>query len=122
MIREIEKPEIEFKFNIYDKLKFYYDEENEEYFLKTEYRSKYYFNLEGNVHRIGKPAIEYYDRTKQWMENGNKHRLDGPAYVYNSYKYYWKNNNYYTESSFAEETKHLVCEKCGGFCRQGCFI
>ena len=29
---------------------------------------------------------------------------------------------YYTESSFAKETKHLICEKCRGFCKQECFI
>ena len=122
MIREIERPEIDFKFWIWRDYKFYYNEENGEYFLKTGFKTKIYFNLEGNVHRIGKPAIEYCDGEKQWRENGKCHRLNGAAHIYYYNKYYFINNNNYIEKEFAEKTKHLVCGNCGGFCKQECFI
>ena len=122
MIREIEKPEIDFKFWIDSNHKYYYDENNREYFIKTKYKTKFYFNWKGNFHRIGKPAIEFYDGSKQWRENGKKHRLDGAAYIYYSNKFYFINNNSYIEKEFAEKTKHLICEYCDGFCRQECFI
>ena len=122
MIREIERPEIDFKFWIYTSFKFYYDEENGEYFIEINGKSKFYFNLEGNLHRIGKPAVLYYDGTKQWMENGKRHRLDGFAQVSNFYKDFWINDNRYTKKEFVEETKHLVCCNCGNFCKQECFI
>ena len=99
MIREIEKPKIDFKFNIFwDNFKYYYNEETREYFLETDWKSKYYFNLEGNIHR-----------------------LDGPALI-NYYKYYYINYKYYYEKEFAKETNHLVCRICENFCKQGCFI
>ena len=118
MIREIEKPEIDFKFYIHEKLKFYYDEENGEYFIETKSRTKYYFNLEGEFHRIGKPAI-WNDVEEIWKENGKIHRLGGPAH---SSRYYYINNKHYIEKEFAKETKHLICGKCGKFCKQRCFI
>ena len=122
MIREIEKPKIDFKFLIYKDEKFYYDEEHREYFIETEGGSKFYFNLEGKFHRIGRPAINYCDGEKKWKENGKNHRLDGPAHIYNSNKYYWINSKHYSEKEFAEETKHLICKSCGDFCRQKCFF
>ena len=122
MIKEIEKPEINFNFYVYDKLKFYYDEDNREYFSETEYGSKFYFNLNGQIHRIGKPAIEYYNGDKIWRKNGKMHRLNGPAYISRSYKDYWINSKHYTEKKFAKETNHLICRICGRFCRQRCFI
>ena len=122
MIREIEKPKIDFKFYIDSNNKYYYDEENEEYFLKTKHRSKRYFNLEGNFHRIGKPAIEYCDGEKQWRENGKCHRLDGPSYISKNCIQFWIKNICYSTKSFTKETNHLVCGNCGGFCRQECFI
>ena len=86
MIREIERPEIDFKFWIINDYRFYYDDKRKEYFIKTEYGSKYYFNLEGHINRIGKPAIEYFNGVKVWIENGRWNRLDGPAHIYYSNK------------------------------------
>ena len=122
MIREIEKPKIDFKFWIDPSFKFYYDKENGEYFIETEHGSKFYFNLKGNLHRIGKPAFESYNGEKRWRENGKVHRLDGPSYVSYSYKFYFINDKYYSEKEFTKETKHLVCGNCGSFCKQECFI
>lgn len=35
----------------------------------------------GKLHRIGGPALEYEDGTKEWYLNGLRHRTDGPALV-----------------------------------------
>ena len=119
MIREIEKPEIDFKFWIKNDYRFYYDDKRKEYFIETHWKSKFYFNLEGKFHRIGRPAIEYHDGEKQWRENGKLNRLDGAAL--NS-RYYYINNKHYIEKEFAEKTKHLICNNCGRFCKQECFF
>ena len=121
MIKKIKKPNIDFNFPIHNDYKFYYNEENHEYYIKYKYKSKRYFNLNGKLHRIEKPAIEFYDGRKWWIENGKEHRLDGPAYIYNSYKNYWINDKNYTKKEFAKETNHLICKLCCNFCKQTCF-
>ena len=40
---------------------------------------KFWKNREGSLHRIGGPAIEKIDGTKEWYENDKRHRIDGPA-------------------------------------------
>ena len=35
--------------------------------------------LNGKLHRIDRPAIEWPDGTKEWYLNGKRHRTDGPA-------------------------------------------
>ena len=36
--------------------------------------------MNGILHREGGPAIEYSDGSQHWFQNGETHRLDGPAY------------------------------------------
>ena len=124
MIKEIEKPNIDFKFFISDYInfKYYYNKETNEYFIESKNKSKIYFNLEGNAHRIGKPAIEYYDGVKIWAENGKEHRLDGPSFIYKDHLEFHINNKSYFEAKFAEKTNHLICKFCGQFCKQSCFF
>lgn len=68
MIKEIETPKIDFNFSIFNDDKFFYNEENNEYFLEDKNKSKFYFNLKGNLHRIGKFAIDFYDKRKYWIK------------------------------------------------------
>ena len=35
--------------------------------------------LNGQLHRVDGPAIEYASGTKAWWLNGKRHRVDGPA-------------------------------------------
>ena len=54
---------------------------------RTEWR-----NLEGLLHRIDGPAVEWSDGSKEWYVNGEWHRIDGPAVVRrNEYKTWWVN-------------------------------
>ena len=120
MIKEIEKPDIKFNFynSVYDK--YYYDDKNNEFFI-IYFKSKYYFNLDGNYHRIGKPAIEFFNGGKIWEENGKMHRIDGPAsYDHDNHKF-WINGKNYSKLVFAEKTNHLLCKNCNKFCKQKCF-
>ena len=121
MIKEIEKPNIEFKFTIYNDYKYYYDQENNEYFIKYKNKVKFYFNLEGRCHRIGKPAIEGYDGIKIWVENNIQHRLDGPA-CGGKNNSFWIGGIEYSAANFALKTDHLICLVCNKFCNQGCFL
>ena len=125
MIKEIEKPEV--IFTLFKQItsgfgKCYYNEETNEYYFENDWKSKFYFNLKDQIHRIGKPAIEYSNGTKIWKINGKYHRNDGPAYEgININEYYFHNRKYY-EKEFAEKTNHLICKFCGQFCKQGCFL
>ena len=48
--------------------------------------------LNGQLHRVGGPAVERADGTKEWYLNGQLHRTDGPAVEYaNGYKAWWLN-------------------------------
>lgn len=35
--------------------------------------------VDGRLHRIDGPAIEWSDGTREWFVNGKRHRTDGPA-------------------------------------------
>jgi hypothetical protein len=37
------------------------------------------WTLNGNLHRIYGPAIEFASGVKHWFHYGNLHRIDGPA-------------------------------------------
>ena len=39
-----------------------------------------YWRLDGKLHRLDGPAVEYAEGTKDWYVNGKRHREDGPAY------------------------------------------
>lgn len=39
-------------------------------------------NSEGELHRVGSPAIEWAGGEHVWYENGELHRLGGPVAVY----------------------------------------
>ena len=43
------------------------------YPVRTEWR------LNGKLHRIGEPAVEWADGDKVWWEHGEVHRIGGPA-------------------------------------------
>ena len=124
MIKKIKKPNINFKFILPNNGKFYYDEENKEYFIETNDKSKFYFNLNGSFHRIGKPAINYFNEKKMWIENGRYNRLDGPALINHQYSYieFWIKENKLSQKQFANLTNHLTCNICKKFCKQECFI
>ena len=45
--------------------------------------------LNGKLHRVNGPAIEYTSGTKSWYLNGERHREDGPAIEYASGNKAW---------------------------------
>jgi hypothetical protein len=38
-----------------------------------------FWTLNGQRHRIGGPAVDWYDSADWWMQYGELHRTDGPA-------------------------------------------
>jgi hypothetical protein len=40
------------------------------------------WRLDGQLHRVSAPAIEYIDGSKRWYLNDELHRTDGPAVEY----------------------------------------
>ena len=59
------------------------------------YEAKVYPNgdkrwyLNGKLHRVDGPAIEYADGDKYWYLNGKRHREDGPAIEFANGSKFW---------------------------------
>ena len=43
------------------------------------YKTIRWYNDKGQLHRLGGPAVEWADGSKEWYVDGERHRLDGPA-------------------------------------------
>lgn len=52
-----------------------------------------YWCLNGILHRINGPSIEYLNGTKIWHLNGLRHRLDGPACEWSNGDNWWYLND-----------------------------
>ncbi len=95
--------------------------EYEEYIVKVYENKTKWFNKEGQVHRIGGPAVEYADGDKFWFQNDKRHKLDGPAIeLVKGYKEYWIEGKKYTEEEFLKKTSPIkeytvsqICELLG---------
>ena len=60
--------------------------------------------LNGKLHRIDGPAIEYPNGYKVWYLNDKLHRIDGPAIeLKNGDKYWYLNNEYHRIDGLAIE-------------------
>ena len=68
------------------------------------YRTKRWYNLNGELHREDGPAIELANGSKFWYVNGKRHREDGPAVeCTNGYKEWYLNGKYHRENGPAVE-------------------
>jgi hypothetical protein len=77
--------------------------------------SKYYFKdgtstvgqlfKDKILHRTDGPAVEFWNGDKQWMINGKLHRIDGPAIDYKNVKFYYINDEEFTEEKFNKYNK-----------------
>ena len=45
--------------------------------------------LNGQLHRIGGPAVVYKEGTEEWRQYDKLHRDDGPAFTQRGYKAWW---------------------------------
>jgi hypothetical protein len=64
--------------------------------------TKRWRNKNGELHRVGGPAIEYSDGNKSWYQNGLCHRIDGPAFEYTDGSKLW-----YLAGKFFENKEDL---------------
>ena len=70
--------------------------------------TRWYYNRANQLHRIGGPAVEYHNGSKEWWQHGQVHRIDGPAIEYKSgQKEWWLNGTYMTEDKFNQAVKLL---------------
>ena len=54
--------------------------------------------VNGNLHRIGGPAIIYETGRQEWYINGKRHREDGPARMFSDGRQeWWVNGNLHRE-------------------------
>lgn len=67
---------------------------------------RYY--LDGQLHRIDGPAVEYVDGYKEWRLNGFFHREDGPAVEYHDGHKVWFIHGKELECKTQEEFKRLM--------------
>ena len=57
------------------------------------YKDRTEWYLDGQLHRVDGPAVEYTNGTKLWCQNGQLHREDGPAVEHaDGYKAWYKND------------------------------
>ena len=65
------------------------------------YGTRWYRNAMGQLHRIGGPAIEYTNGSKEWWQNGQRHRIDGPAIEWrNGVRFWYINGERLTKTAF----------------------
>lgn len=85
-----------------------------EYTVKVyDYKTVWY--LDGKLHRLDGPALEYIDGHKEWFIEGQRHRIDGPAIEYPSgLKQWFLNDVQYTEKQYnakMNQVKELTLEE-----------
>ena len=62
--------------------------------------------LNGKLHRVDGPAVEYADGSKRWYIDGKRHRIDGPAIEYaNGTKCWYLDGNKLTEEQWKQAVK-----------------
>jgi len=62
----------------------------------------------GNLHREGRPAVEFGNGSKYWYINNKRHREDGPAIEYGSGdKEWWVNGIEYSEQEYKAEMRSI---------------
>ena len=126
MIKKIKRPIIDFKFYVSRTDDFYYDDINNEYFLKN-YSDNIiiYFSIHtGKKHRDGNYAVKSANELF-YYKNGKLNRIDGAALIIdniiNFSYYFYIDEKWMYEKEFAKETNHLICKFCEEFCKQRCF-
>jgi hypothetical protein len=63
---------------------------------KIEFGDRVEHQLNGELHRLDGPAIEWTDGDKEWWVNGQRHRVDGPAIEWaNGDKMWFLNDKYH---------------------------
>ena len=71
------------------------------------------WHIDGKVHRLDGPAIEYADGTKFYYQNDKRHRIDGPAYEPADGAIGWYlNGTHYPFDEFLELTTISPEAKC----------
>ena len=62
--------------------------------------------LDGKLHRIDGPAVEWFDGTKYWYLDDKCHRVDGPAVEYaNGTKSWYLDGECLTQAQWLEAVK-----------------
>jgi hypothetical protein len=70
-----------------------------------EFGNKFWY-LNGELHRVDGPAIEFADGTKHWYLNDKRHRVDGPAIEYaDGSKLWYLNGKQILEKDFVIKKK-----------------
>jgi hypothetical protein len=68
--------------------------------------------LHGKIHRVDGPADEWASGNKFWYLEGKPHRVDGPAFEYtNGDKEWWLNDNDYEFERWLEVNTYISEEE-----------
>jgi hypothetical protein len=51
--------------------------------------------VDGKLHRLDGPALNYANGTQEWWVDGKLHRLDGPAFIWADGRQVWVVNDQY---------------------------
>jgi len=81
-------------------------------FIIDEYGNKRWW-VNGQLHRLDRPAVEHANGTKHWYVSGKLHRLDGPAVEWaNGDKIWWVNGELHRLDGPAVEYRSGYKEWC----------
>jgi hypothetical protein len=61
--------------------------------------------LNGKLHRVDGPAMEWADGTKRWYQYGKRHRVDGPAVEVHGTKLWYLDSRLYSFKWWKEEVR-----------------
>lgn len=67
--------------------------------------------LNGDLHRLDNPAIEYPNGDKEWWVRGKCHRLDGPALEWKSGDVWVINNEQIDEQNYVQSVNDFLDKK-----------
>ena len=82
-----------------------------EYTVKV-YDDQTEWYLNGRLHRVDGPAVEYANGDKLWHLNGKRHRVDGPAVEYaNGNEGWYLNGRQVTETEVMTQSKELTVDE-----------
>ena len=67
------------------------------------------YRLEGKLHRVEGPAVEWADGAREWWENGQRHRVGGPAVEWaDGSRSWWENGVQIPEPTLEREFEEEI--------------
>jgi len=81
---------------------------NHSFYEIDRYGTKWWYLLNGQLHRENGPAVEYVNGHKEWWYYGKCHRLDGPAVESADGSKIWYYHEQWIDCDSQEEFERII--------------